>query len=67
MNTLEHAKDISNESNMIAWGGSPTEVGPVSPRSTANSDNRLPKDSLLHLRITFFKSVIPLVVQQDSD
>ena len=52
---------------MIAWGGSPTEVGPVSPRSTANSDNRLPKDSLLHLRITFFKSVIPLVVQQDSD
>jgi hypothetical protein len=32
-------------------GGSPTEVGPVLPRSTTNSDNRLSKDSLLCLRI----------------
>ena len=36
----------------LRGGGSPTEVGPVSPRSTANTDNRLPKDSLLYLRIT---------------
>ena len=32
-------------------GGSPTEVGPVLPRSTTNSDNRLSKDRLLCLRI----------------
>ena len=48
-----------NNNLIRGGGGSPTEVRPVSPRIIANSDNRLPKDSLLRLRITFFKSVIP--------